>query len=295
MAREDLQPNSPYFAICRLRHRLSWATDQDGTFVLTRPTRGAPTQGYYYNTGRYNDPPTFPEGRGDPLGDGSGYPEFDAYYQLLNDASARCWTAKKWVTDDPQPLAGPITMLASCFASPLNFIGMATDGGARSEEHYEGEYVFANVRYNGTYQLATDFQNSDIGRSLSGKVVDRSYLDGLCATDLTGVVQVSGGGFQRQGLYPTYVQKVSITNTSGRAIYGPVRLALAGLNSEAFVSNAGTRNTTCRNPISTSVPLDLGPLNTLANGATVSVNLFFAVNGNQQIRYTPQILGPGIL
>lgn len=259
----------PFFAVCRLRHRLNWGTTEDGIFVLWRPTANAPTQQIH-------------------LG---GHNELDPYVSLKHENGGACWTAYARVTDNPD--IAPVGLRRECFTNALRFVGLATDGGSRSEQGYLGEYLFGSVLYGGTYQRATYFRSQQIGDvNLNGSALDRSYLDGICAADVTGSVTVAGGGFARNGISQNYSQRITITNTTNQKIAGPIRVAFNGLPAGVVINGPVAATTKCQLPSLPAVETGIASLEPFQSATFVVI---FGSPAGTQIKYTPQVLGSGRL
>jgi hypothetical protein len=193
MARADLtDPKAPFFALCRYGHRnggLAFGDDvnNEGLYVLYRSQRGGPVQAIdslqnpiLTNLNPFNIGPTVA-----PITH-QGLWELQPFFRIQPNAAGTCWSGFTRSTDDPSPQPGWGEAPAwpqLCVAEPLNFVGLATDGGR--EEGLVGEYAFANVAYdglhvttdptkNGTLHLATTQIGAPAGAVL---VQDRSYFD----------------------------------------------------------------------------------------------------------------------
>ncbi|CAG0963439.1 hypothetical protein GPROT1_00989 [Gammaproteobacteria bacterium] len=109
-----------------------------------------------------------------------------------------------------------------------------------------------------------------------------------CATDVSSGVTVTRSGFRLNRATGRYVQNITLTNTSGSAITGPVSLVLRNLSANATFANK-TGDTAC---LAASGAPYLG-LNLVSGvfgaGATVARQLEFTNSGNQPILYTTQI------
>ncbi|MDX2180799.1 MAG: Ca2+-dependent phosphoinositide-specific phospholipase C [Bryobacteraceae bacterium] len=288
MAREDLAPNSPFVAICRLKHRLSWGVNDQGIIVLYRGTRGAGIES------RYLDTATFPNE--DPLGDSSGVPELDAYVYLGHSADGKSWEPAKRITDDPSVRYDQLMRRPDgtywTFTQPLNYIGLITDGGSLTEDGLIGDYLFSNVRYNGTYQRLADLPIKMETPGFTASATDRSSLDGVCAADVSGWFDVVGGGFQRIGFTSNYMQRIRVTNKTGRDLVGPFRIAFSELPTNARVSSTGAVTGTCREPFEQGMELNI-PGGVLPTGQSVQIDVQFNNPGGQQLSYKSRIRSAG--
>lgn len=109
--------------------------------------------------------------------------------------------------------------------------------------------------------------------------------------DVSASVQVTRGGFRRNATTGRYTQTVTLTNTGGTTISGPVSLVLDALSSNATLFNA-TGTTALRAPLG-SPYLDLSA-SSLAPGSAVTLTLEFTNPTNARISYNTRVLaGPG--
>jgi hypothetical protein len=173
MARADASnPGAPFFAVCRHRHRNSWDSDDQGAWLLYRTMAGGAISSTYY----------------DQPHDGVGNAEIQNFFRLSHSADGRCWTGFIQSTDDPAPFPGwsEIALAAEvCLPAPLGVIGLATDGGYPEGR---GDYLFANVRYNGEYLTrASDLKDiAVLGEGIQTlDVSDRSYFPDTDGDGLT--------------------------------------------------------------------------------------------------------------
>ncbi len=112
-------------------------------------------------------------------------------------------------------------------------------------------------------------------------------------TDVTSSVTVVRGGFvitnRKLG---TFSQEVTIRNTSGHALLGPISPVLDGLANASLVNSTGV--TGPANPPAGSPYLDLvPPLGSLADGGSVTVYLVFSDPTFRTISYTAKVLAGG--
>lgn len=281
MARETLDPDSPFFAMCRYRHRNSWDEDVEGTHLIWRTTKGGRSVEVLYNTNSDEDI--------------SGKPSVDNFYQINHDAAGKCFEGYMRVTEETTWVQ-PIGLQRVCFDRPLNYIGLATDGGdtdlgvdPAGGRRLEGHYLFSNITYSGKYETTGDLAYYNVGMPVDALVYERSYLDGLCATEITKLVQITQGGFRLQFNSGVYAQRVQLKNTTGKDIQGKINLQFWGLDDSIGVQNAGVTTTTCRSPISRVLPVSL-PAAGWKKDETITVDVQFHNPQNLQIRYTPLIL-----
>lgn len=189
MARADTtDARAPFFAVCRYGHR-NGGTDfglpvsNEGLYVVTRMTRGGPVSASYSSAN-----PTANVG---PSGNRAGIThqgqwELQPFLRIAPDQAGKCWTGFSRSTDDPSPAQGFGEVAAGptlCYAEPLNFVGLATDGGR--EEGLVGEYTFANVKYDGRMVTADPSKAVHLTTTLIGNppgtplVQSRSYFGPL--------------------------------------------------------------------------------------------------------------------
>jgi hypothetical protein len=101
-------------------------------------------------------------------------------------------------------------------------------------------------------------------------------------------IQVKRGGFVLNRRTARIVQQITVTNTSGATVAGPVRVALDQLSGNTTLLNAG--GTTAYSPAGN--PFVTVASGSLAPGASASFSLEFAASGSG-ITYSPRvILGP---
>lgn len=296
MARADMFADAPYVAVCRVRHRLNWASNDDGVTVYFRKTRFGPSYAIpmkAYDNFNAIKPSEHPDGSG------SGVPELDPYVMLSHTLDRKTWYAKKRVTDDPdvnhQVFITDNGNAAFTVDEPLNYVGLTIDGGALTENQLRGEFLFANVRYNGQYLQLRDFQWAP-RRALTWNVYDSSSLDGLCAADLKDFVQITGSGFTRQGFTsPRYTQQVTVRNTSSRFLPSPLMLTfdqLSPTNTSVPMPNLVRMGCRVSNAGPNGITLPL-PGGGLQAGQSTTVTVTFENPSGGQLRYTPSVFGMG--
>lgn len=109
---------------------------------------------------------------------------------------------------------------------------------------------------------------------------------------MTSQVTVLRGGFRLNQATGRFLQTITLTNTSGQAIGGPVSLVLAGLPVGVTLYNK--TGTVTRGALAGNAYLDVF-LGSLAPGQSVTVTLEFLNPYNLGIVYDPRVLaGPGI-
>ena len=103
--------------------------------------------------------------------------------------------------------------------------------------------------------------------------------------DVTGSVKVNVGGIAPNRLSGKYAGTVTVTNTSGQPLAGPLHLVLQGLPEGVTLDN--------RSGLQGGAPYLTLPAAGLAPGATVSVSTSFTNPAKRTINYTPQLVsGP---
>ena len=108
----------------------------------------------------------------------------------------------------------------------------------------------------------------------------------VCASDASSSVSIARSGFSYSPILRRYAQTITLTNTSGSALAGPIYFVLDGLSSNATVHNAGG-TTSCSAPLGSPYVSIAGPLPT---GGSTSVVLQFTNPTNTAISYGSRIL-----
>jgi hypothetical protein len=116
-----------------------------------------------------------------------------------------------------------------------------------------------------------------------------------CATDRSSAFNITRGGFRVNHTTNQFTQTVTVQNTSGAAITGPVALALDSLSSNAVLTG-GTGITACNAPLNSPfLNLTLGAGNSLPAGASTTATLTFNDPTQAAIAYSTRILvGSGV-
>jgi hypothetical protein len=107
-----------------------------------------------------------------------------------------------------------------------------------------------------------------------------------CAPDVSGQVSVAPGGFRYNRATGLFTQLVTVTNTSGSAIAGPLSLVLSNLTN-ATLSNA-TGSTLCDAPGGRPY-INFAPAG-LAPGGSASIVLNFSDPGFAAITYSSSVV-----
>lgn len=110
-----------------------------------------------------------------------------------------------------------------------------------------------------------------------------------CAENVSGRVVVTRSGLRVNRTTNRFMQTITIQNTSGATIAGPLVLALDSLSANATLySPAGT--TECATPVSPYVSINAGADNALSPGESVIVGLEFLNPTIKGITYTTRVL-----
>jgi hypothetical protein len=143
----------------------------------------------------------------------------------------------------------------------------------------------------GIHFLTASLLNSQGTAVSTSGIVTHVVSSTTCAPNLVGQLNIVPGGFRRNAVTGQYIQTVTVTNTSGTGVVGPVSLALNNLSAGVTALNADGL-TACSVP--TGVPfVDSGlcPGGTLAPGQSLSVSLAFSNPANKAINYSMAALG----
>ncbi len=136
------------------------------------------------------------------------------------------------------------------------------------------------------YSVATD---KALNLEESPTDADATTMVPSCAADVGAQVAVIRGGFRRVPATGRYVQQVTLRNTGGSAIQGPVSWILDNLSANATLFNK-SGDTGCATPVSPYRNVAVGPDNVFSAGESVTVVLEFTNPGNQSISYGGRVL-----
>jgi len=143
----------------------------------------------------------------------------------------------------------------------------------------------------GIHFLTASLLNSQGAAVSTSGIVTQVVSPTTCAPSLLGQLNIVPGGFRRNPVTGQYIQTVTLTNTSGTAVTGPVSLALSNLSAGVTALNTDGL-TACSIPAGVPfVDSGLCPGGTLAPGQSLSVSLAFSNPGNKAISYTAAALG----
>jgi len=112
----------------------------------------------------------------------------------------------------------------------------------------------------------------------------------VCASDVSSQVTVSRSGFRLNRATNQFVQQVTLTNSTGGPISGPMQLVIENLSSDATLAN-GSGVSACVAPGSPVVNVSLGSGNSLAAGASVILTLSFSDPSLGGITYGTAVIG----
>jgi hypothetical protein len=107
-----------------------------------------------------------------------------------------------------------------------------------------------------------------------------------CASNVTASVAVTRSGFSYSPLSKRYAQTLTLTNTAGSMITGPIYVILDNLTTSAALYNTGG-STACAAPTGSPYVSIAGPIGA---GASTNVVLQFTDPTNAAISYTPRFL-----
>lgn len=166
--------------------------------------------------------------------------------------------------------------LAGQFVFAPNGVIDILDEGSTPTNGSIRQYSLATGAFIGT--LAANIPNAPVGMTLRPTV-----------KNVTALVQITRSAYRFNFSTQTYVQRVTIKNTSAAPIAGPISLVLDNLS-------AGTALTAVNGSTSSVAPYGSPYVNfvlsgtSLAPGGTTTVSLEFIDPSNTLIAYTPRIL-----
>jgi hypothetical protein len=131
---------------------------------------------------------------------------------------------------------------------------------------------------------------NDAGQITAADALNHFYLltpSGTCGQDVTSQAQVTPGGFRYNHATTRFTQAVTLSNTSGSSITGPISVALDNLPARATL--IGINGATQCLPPQGSQYTNLSP-SSLASGASVSAILQFFNVEKSGINYQPRII-----
>lgn len=111
-----------------------------------------------------------------------------------------------------------------------------------------------------------------------------------CVANATTLVSVTRGGFRYNRMTGKYEQQLTLTNTSGASLNGPVYLALDSLSGNATLANRAGM-TLCATPAGNPyLSVNVGQENILSANENAIVKLEFSNSTNQVITYSTRVL-----
>jgi hypothetical protein len=108
----------------------------------------------------------------------------------------------------------------------------------------------------------------------------------LCVASATPAISITRSGFSYSVISKRFAQTLTLTNTSGSALTGPIYVVLDSLSSNAGLYNSGG-STGCAAPLGNPYVSVAGTLNA---GASTTLVLQFTDPANSAISYTTRVL-----
>jgi hypothetical protein len=143
----------------------------------------------------------------------------------------------------------------------------------------------------GTYAFSLNAISSD--RCLATQSYTLFVAGPACAQDVTTSASLTLGGLRQNLASGRWQQTVTMVNTSGAPIQGPVYLALQGLSANATLFNT-SGSTQCAGPVGRPYLRLNAPNGTWLPGQALTAALEFNNNTpSQAITYTPRVLAGG--
>jgi minor extracellular serine protease Vpr len=126
----------------------------------------------------------------------------------------------------------------------------------------------------------------------AGKINIKAALDSLCTnyqgSNVSSQVNVVRGGFRRNPATGHFGQVITVTNTSGSTLAGPLSFVMDSVTNGVTINNAAG-NTACLAPLSPYILISSGASLGAGQSATVVVDAINPSNG--VITYTSRVLG----
>ena len=202
----------------------------------------------------------------------------NAIYTLTVSNAAGASPASGTVTVTEAPPAGlsVVSMTGTGWTCPAAGNTCTRSDALAGGSSYASITVTANVSGSAAATVINSATVSG-GGSASNTANDPATVNPI--TDISSQVSVTQTGFGRNRATGVWSATMTVTNTSGAAISGPIQVVLTALPAGVtMVNNTGTRN---GNPY---ITVSAGAL---APGATVSVTIQFMNPSNGFITYTP--------
>ncbi len=136
----------------------------------------------------------------------------------------------------------------------------------------------------GIHYLTAVLLNAQNAAVATSGIVSQVVSANSCAANVVAQLQISPGGFRRNPTTLQWSQSVTITNTSGTAIAGPLSLALNSLTNGVTALNTD-EVTSCSSPAGSAICLDTGlcPRHLAIAGQSISVSTAFTNPSNKSI------------
>lgn len=185
----------------------------------------------------------------------------------------------------------PVTLMGSGATAPYLF--EVVSGKLPAGMQFVNGVLSGTPTEAGTFAFSVNAISAD--RCLSRQAYTLTVGGPACAGDITGKVSLTVGGFRQNLVTGRWQQTVTLTNTSGAAIQGPVMVALQSLSANASLFNANGV-TQCAVPGGRPyVRFNLGAAPSLLAGQTVTATLDFVNStSSQAITYSPRVLAGGL-
>ncbi|MGD0772484.1 MAG: hypothetical protein ABSC05_06645 [Candidatus Solibacter sp.] len=216
------------------------------------------------------------------------------FYYNLAEIAKYSTASKLWFYDNPNDAcfsgAGPTENPGAHIEFSTTLVGVDSYGNVVNLP-VVNKFTWLST-YNGTAggaYLHKNLNPPDPGTGTGGVTVlsvNGVSTLGTCAADVTANVNVALGGYVYSMGTGRFSQKVTLTNTSGAVITGPLSLVLDSLPGGVSLYN-GTGATACAAPIGSPFVNFNGDL---AAGASESVTLQLPDPTMTAITYTPRVL-----
>jgi hypothetical protein len=230
----------------------------------------------------------------------AGYQGSDSFPFKVNNGTLDSSTATVNITVSP----GAPTASSQSVSTSMNMAKAVTLTGADSNTpplsltytvtanpaHGTLSGTAPNLTYTPTagYFGSDSFQFKVNNGSLDSNAATVSITVNATTTDVTGSIQVTKGAFTYNRAAGSYSQQVTLTNTGGTDIAGPISLILSNLANGTLTNASGT--TSALTPTGSPYVSTGG----LTAGASVTLNLLFTKAGTGTITYDTQtVAGPG--
>jgi hypothetical protein len=267
-------------------------SDQDGdtiTYSITQNPAHGSISGFNASTGDFTYTPT------------AGYAGPDCIKFKTNDGLANSAAAKVSITVVNRAPAADAQSVSTLENTPrqITMTGSDPDGDPLTFVICSGPAhgTISGSSPNFTYTPALDYYGPDCFKVKAYDGVDYSASVKISINvipvpqDRTSRFTITRGGFRKNNTTKRFEQVITVKNTSGSTVTGPVYLLVENLSANASLYNK-TGNTTQALPLGTPYVLING--GNMAAGASVQKVLEFTNPSNAAITYTSRIIaGPG--